>query len=124
METVSLEIKSKEDLDIENPQQGIYEGVPDSQYFKVKALNNSRINTIADSSPAHAKFEADNPDYSSTSDQILGTVAHAKLLQPELLEERVKMLPEGSARTNKWKQALIDAFPDAPLSMDNKKAEN
>lgn len=117
-------IKSVSDLDTESPEPGIYKDVPDSKYFKVKALNNSRINTIVQQSPAHAKYEAENPDHSSTDSQMLGTIAHAKLLQPELLDERVKLLPEGYAGSNKWKNKLIEEFDKAPLSTDNKKAEN
>lgn len=119
-----MEILTVKDLDTEEPVPGIYSGVPDSQYFKVAALNNSRISTIVSQSPAHAKLEAENPDYSSTTDQMLGTVAHTLLLQPEQFDDRVKLLPEGSARTNAWKDALIANFPNAPLSRDNKKAEN
>lgn len=119
-----MEILTVKDLDTEEPAPGIYADVPDSQYFKVKALNNSRINTIVKESPAHARYEAENPDYSSTDSQLLGSIAHMKLLQPEIFDERVKLLPEGYAGSNKWKQKLIDSFPKAPLSTDNKKADN
>lgn len=120
--STETEIKTASELDIENPEPGIYEGVPDSTYFQVKAVNNSRINQIIES-PAKAKYEVENPDYSSTDSQLLGSVAHLLLLQPEQ-KERLKMLPEGYAGSNDWKEELISRFPDAPLSTDNKKAEN
>lgn len=119
-----MQLLTKDDLDTQNPKQGIYIDIPDALYFETNALNNSRLNTLINDSPAHAKLETEEPDYSSSKSQMLGTIAHTLLLQPEQFEDRVKLLPEGSARTNKWKNELIKRFDNAPLSTDYKKAEN
>lgn len=116
--------KKAEELNPEEPEPGIYVDVPDSTYFQVSALNNSRLNTFIQKSPAHAKYDAENPDYSSTDSQLLGTVAHTLLLQPDEFEDKIKTLPGGYAGSNKWKKELIARFPNAPLSTDNKKADN
>lgn len=119
-----MDFKTTSDLDILDPEPGIYINVPDATYFKIEAVNSSKLSTILRKTPSKVKYNTENPENNVTDSKILGSTAHVCLLQPEQLEDRVKLLPEGYAGSKKWKQELVERFDRADLSVDNNKAEN
>lgn len=110
-------IMTADQLSIEKPQPGIYADVPDSIYFKVKAVNNSSLTTLFNKTPAHLKWEMDNPeeDTGSTPSQLLGSLVHAMILQPDRVEDDVKAIPEGNKNSKAFKLELRKTFPEAGL---------
>lgn len=114
-----MEILESSQLDTENPQPGIYRDVKDSKYFETDAINNSALSTIIDKTPAHYRYEKENPSYSSSDSQLLGSACHATLLQPDRMEEDIRVIPSISKRKNAFFFALDDMFPDAGITKDH-----
>lgn len=112
------------DINIQNPEPGVYFNVPDSVYFEIEAINNSLLKTLKSESPAHYKYKKETGQFKFTKSMDLGSICHVLLLQPERLDEHVKIIPEMSKNSKDFQFALEDMFPDAATDYSYKWAEN
>lgn len=67
------------------PAPGIYKGVPADVYHRWDAVSNSRLGLL-DRSPAHLREAMLNPK-PSTPAQVLGTITHCAVLEPETFDK-------------------------------------
>lgn len=74
--------------------------IPMEQYLLEPAVNQSSLKRMA-RSPAHFRHYVDNPQ-TPTRSQIVGTVFHTAVLQPELLEGSYHLRPETYGDGKKW----------------------
>lgn len=88
-------------LNIEAPEPGIYENVPDEDYFAIEACNNSKLSLLG-KTPAHSKLKP-----SATEAMLFGRAVHCYVLEgkAEFLK-RYKVTKKMSRNTKVWK-ALV-----------------
>jgi len=113
------DFKTVDQLNVENPEPGIYLNVPDSVYNKIGAIRHSLLRTIIDKTPAHFKIKEDNPDFTTTKAQVLGKVAHAQLLEEERVEKDFWLVPPQNKNSHAFKYAVADIFPEAGITKDH-----
>lgn len=78
-------------LDLENPQPGIYPGVPFADYQNIHAMNCSTLAWIK-GSPAHMKEALDgNLEREDTAALGFGRALHVRILEPDSYTHRVKV---------------------------------
>jgi len=79
---------SKEEVEL-----GFFENVPYEEYEKWKGLRGSNLWTMIEKTPAHYKYQVENPsDYVATELNI-GHATHTAVLEPELFEGLYEVLP-------------------------------
>jgi exodeoxyribonuclease VIII len=82
---------------------------PETEYRAAKpTLSQSVIKTILAQSPAHARYQLDNPT-ESTPAQKLGTAAHCRILEGDKFGEQYAIAPACDRRTKDGK-AIYEAF--------------
>ena len=89
------------------PDVGIWFDVPEADYHSLTAASNSNLGKIL-RSPAHLKWDLDNPRASDTPAFRLGSAAHSILLEPHLFQDTYARGPDGDRRTKavreEWKE--------------------
>ena len=92
-------------------EPGLYPGVPMGEYLAWPGASKSRLWTMHERSPAHARYEMDHPS-EPTEAQRIGTATHMAVLQPDLFTASYVRAPEGDRRTKavreKW-AALMES---------------
>jgi exodeoxyribonuclease VIII len=82
---------------------------PETEYRAAKPeLSQSVLKTILAQSPAHARYQLDNPT-ESTPAQKLGTAAHCRILERDKFGEQYAVAPACDRRTKDGK-AIYEAF--------------
>ena len=94
------------------PKPGIYPGVPFNEYVEWEAVNNSLLWTMKSKSPAHAKYEKENPR-PETPALRYGHALHTLALEPKFFKDRYLVAPKCDRRTKtgkdiyeKWSKGL------------------
>lgn len=77
---------------INPPPPGIYLDVPAEEYHAWRAINQSSLNKLTDSTPRRARYEVDNPG-EPTKALFEGTLLHLAVLEPSVFDETVAVLP-------------------------------
>jgi len=72
---------------IQTPEPGVYDDVPAHEYHQWDAASNSRLKILRDKSPAHLRYELDNPS-EQTPAMMLGEAIHMAVLETDLFTER------------------------------------
>jgi hypothetical protein len=81
---------------------GLYAGVPMAEYHTWPGFSQSRAKVLRDRSPLHLRWELDHPSQ-PTPAQRLGAAVHTAVLQPELFPSHYCQEPDGSRRTNAYR---------------------
>lgn len=81
---------------------GLHRGIPSEQYHCIDALSSHRLKTLAQS-PAHLRWELDNPAQ-PTEAMVTGSALHTAILEPQLFDELYAVAPECDRRTTVGKQ--------------------
>lgn len=92
---------------------GLYPDVPLDDYLAWPYCSQSLLSTIRNHSPAHAKWERDNPR-GSTPAQVLGDAIHRCVLEPDLFHQEFVLGPEGDRRTKAVRQLWQELAEDNP----------
>lgn len=89
---------------------GVFD-LPMPDYLAAHGVSQSRLKILA-RSPAHLKYAVEHPE-PSTTDQILGTVTHVAVFEPDKLETccHVKPATYQDAKTADWKKWNGNALP-------------
>lgn len=90
-------------LTITNP--GIYDGISNAEYHRSDALGSTSLKTLATRTPAHWKWERDNPVHKDAYD--IGTLAHSLILEDDTSLHEVIDVPDKLG--NKWKLPANEA---------------
>jgi hypothetical protein len=93
---------------------GIYPGVEAARYHALEAASNSRLSRLL-RSPAHLREYLDNPP-SQTDDMLLGSAAHALILEPESFAGLYQRAPEGDRRAKAVKDAWAELEARHPFA--------
>lgn len=80
-------------------EPGIYAGVPNADYHADPALGSTSLKTLATRTPAHWKWERENPVRKDVYD--IGTLAHGRILEGDASLHAVIDVPDKLG--NKWK---------------------
>jgi exodeoxyribonuclease VIII len=103
-------MKIRTDINLENPEPGIYTGVTFDEYVSINAVNNSVLKIFTDQSPAHAKYYMDNgrPETAALS---FGTLADCYILENDTFFDNYIVGPDARGNSNEWKD-FVKANPD------------
>lgn len=93
---------------LEPPPDGIYVGVPESVYRRIKSLSQSQIKPAITDSLADMLHELKNPT-TPNEQMLLGTATHTYALEPVAFEATIALTPTVDRRGNAGKQAWVDA---------------
>ena len=74
-------------LDVNNPQPGIYEAVPDVVYHQIKCASQTRLKDLLVKSARRVRYEMDHPE-PPTPAKLLGSAIHDSVLLPDLFHSR------------------------------------
>lgn len=80
------------DLIVPEFAPGIYETMTNADYHAIEALSASGIKTLLQS-PMHYRFERDNPR-EDTASMAMGSALHMAILEPDLYESNVIVIPD------------------------------
>lgn len=86
---------------------GFYEDVREDVYHLWDLPSNSRLTRLRDYSPAHVKYDIDNPELAVSGDplkygaRVLGSAIHYAILQPSLFPVRYAGFPDRYNRSTK-----------------------
>lgn len=109
-----------------NTDPGIYEGIPDAVYHRSQLCSNSTLGEIDPQDgkcPANLWYKRQQPEEPLATPHTLaqaatdiGTATHTAMLQPELLDDHVVLLPDvksynSKAAREQWEE-IRDANPD------------
>lgn len=103
------------ELDLEDPQPGIYYDVPEEDYFSIPAIHNSFISRFIDKSPKHAWYEFTHSS-PPTKSQKVGSLSHKALLEPEIFHRDIIPYLPGDGRKGRVrnsKKLVKKLYPDA-----------
>ncbi|MER2492348.1 PD-(D/E)XK nuclease-like domain-containing protein [Catenovulum sediminis] len=96
------------ELDLNNPQPGIYYGVSDIDYHKSKAVSKSTLDLV-DKSAALAKWQQGAPVDDENSDSLdFGKAFHCALLEPERYAQEYITEPKLDRRTKEGKSKAAE----------------
>jgi hypothetical protein len=84
---------------------GIYDGITNAAYHRDPALGSTSLKTLATRTPAHWKWERDNPVHKDAYD--IGTLAHSLILEGDVSLHEVIDVPDKMG--NKWKLPANEA---------------
>lgn len=95
---------------------GVYADIDSDDYHADPALGSTSLKTLASRTPAHWKWESENPVHKDIYD--LGTVTHSLILEGD--ESGVKVIDVPDKRGNKWSIPAAEAVNDGkiPLKRD------
>lgn len=83
---------------------GVITGMPFEDYKVAHGINQSSLKKLA-RSPAHLKYALEHPE-PSTPDQVMGTILHTAVFEPEKLETSCHVKPStytnSKGETKKW----------------------
>lgn len=88
-----------------NYAPGIYDGIKNADYHKDAAIGSTSLKTLATRTPAHWKWERDNPVHKDEYD--IGTLAHSLILESDATLHEVIDVPDKLG--NKWKLPANEA---------------
>lgn len=77
-------------MNISDLKPGLFPNIPAEEYHAWPLASNSRLSDICARSPAHCRHRMLNPDH-PTAALIVGSAAHATILEPATLESRYVM---------------------------------
>lgn len=83
----------------------IYSGISNAEYHRDEALGSTSLKTLATRTPAHWKWERDNPVHKDAYD--IGTLAHSLILEDDTSLHAVIDVPDKLG--NKWKIPATEA---------------
>ena len=90
-------------IDISNPIPGVYENVPDEDYFAIEAENNSKLSALG-ITPAHSKLKME-----STEAMLFGRAVHCYVLEgKEEFSKRYKVTKKMNKNTKLWKAIVCE----------------
>lgn len=101
-------------ISIEQPP-GLYPGINAFEYHRWAGASQSRLKVIRDQSPAHLRWQMDNPR-PSTPAQEIGAAVHTAVLEPDLFTGLYVQGIEGDGRTKPVKEARAQLEADHPNS--------
>lgn len=101
---------------------GIYPGLSFAEYRVIPAVNNGLLWTLKTRSPAHAKYELDNPP-KDTPALVTGRAIHSLLLEPAAWDKYYAVRPVCDGRTREGK-AILDDFRQQAGAREVIKAED
>ena len=90
--TIAYKCLTKRGLAERITEPGVYTNVPFDVYLLIDAVNHSRIKEMRHGTPAHAKYQIDNPR-SATTSMELGTIVHEAILEPDRFRHEVAFTP-------------------------------
>lgn len=105
---------------------GIYEDLAERDYHALPYLGSSGLKVLATEAPALFRYQADNPEDTSSRVAEIGTAAHLLTLQPERRDIRLVVIDDDGYRSNASKKAreeAMEAGKEPILSADLPKAE-
>ena len=94
-------------MTVETPKEGIYPGVPFTEYLEWDAINDSFLSELVSRSPAHAKATQEEPK--DTEAFRIGRALHTRALEPGVFEQRYAIRPDCDRRTKDGK-AIYEAW--------------
>lgn len=90
------------------PEPGIYSGIEDSEYFRWKAVSNSRLGPLR-KSPLHCRYAMDHPS-EPTDALILGSAVDCLVFTPKDFNSKFVTPGQCEATTQKGKQCSNQAL--------------
>ena len=88
------------------PEVGLYTDISSKDYHAVNAVSSSRLKLLK-KSPAHLRYELDNPS-PQTDAMRLGEALHTAILEPDLFASNYAVAPKVDGRTKEGKQAKAE----------------
>lgn len=89
------------------PELGIFQNIPAEAYHSWPGASKSRLWSLKGRSPAHLKYEMENPT-DPTPAMVLGSATHARILEPDTYADCVAVAPQVDRRTKIGKTAWAD----------------
>lgn len=97
----------------EQPEPGVYEGVPSAHYHGWPAASSSKLKIALRRSFAHLRYSIDNPD-PSTPAMEFGSVAHHALLEPDTFDRWHTEKPPGRKGGKAHDAAVAEILAERP----------
>lgn len=98
-------------IDLDNPEPGMYFQMSFETYVKIDAINNSTLKIFVDQSPAHAKYYREN-GRESTQALAFGSLADCYILEPTLFFKKYVVGPDARGNSNVRRDFVASQPPE------------